>query len=207
MVRHAISEIARPQEVTDLRQLFVPVDATPASARAVELAIRLAGKNPSQIVLVALLPDRTPEDEEIDAELIRADFMATELGFGMPMFPIDTDEETRVRGRFQHVLLPLQRKVEAAGIPVEIRLLHGQRLGEQFRELLQEAMCGAAVVLSNPMRLYGALRELTSDLWINPACATYVTGFDRAEQAQERPQLGRLLKAGLGWCGRQLHGK
>ena len=176
-----------------LERLIVPVNASMASARAVATAIALAHETRSEIVLVALLTDLEQEDE-LDAELVRARFLQTELGLGIPDFPPAPDEATRIKERYDFVLLPLQRKVKAAGIPVELRLLRGEALGKQFRDLLQEVAPSVAIVLSNPQKLYGPLYDLTSELWANPQCATYVAGAERAAGRRSSLLTGALQR-------------
>jgi nucleotide-binding universal stress UspA family protein len=160
------------------RSLFVPVDASSASRRAVNLAIGIARDTGARIVLVDVLPDESV-DAEPDPELVRALFMAAELGLGAaPILPPE-DEQTRACRRVEQVLMPLRRLVHAAGVPVRTLLLRGRNPEAQLRFLVQTAAESHALVLSNPGALFSGVKELTGDLLLDPPCRLYVDGLDR----------------------------
>jgi nucleotide-binding universal stress UspA family protein len=182
LTRSPETNVPVTQPVT-LRSLVVPVDAMAASQRAVELAIRVAKLNPTQIVLVALLPPRRAADE-FEPEEIEAMFMATERGLPAPVVIEPLDDEARVRERYDHVLLPLQKLVAAAGVPVTLRLLCGADLDRQLRELVAAETPGPALVLGNPLKLYRPLRKLTLELMADAPCTVYAAGIDAPRSRQ-----------------------
>ncbi len=179
MLTHPTAPVPTTTAGEDLvRRLLVPVDASTASFKAVDLAIRLAQMQQAEVLLVALLPD--PKPDEVDPDVFNALWMQSELGMGVPIYVPEPDEQTRVQSRYESVLLPLQRRAAAAGVAAEMRLLRGPGLQGQFRRLLYADEGRTAVVLCNPLKLYGPLRELTSTLWAEPQCTTYVAGLDAA---------------------------
>jgi nucleotide-binding universal stress UspA family protein len=173
-------------------RVIVPVDASRESERAVDLAIRLAQQGLIEIELVALVPEVNAEDGP-DPELVRAMLMETEMGFGLGEILPEPDEETRVRQRYQWVLYPLERRLNAAAIPVKLRVLHGKALGEQLRTILSVDGPRTAVVLSNPLKLFGPLRELTLEFWANPHRLTYIAGWDPVRPEKTGSWLRRMV--------------
>ena len=141
------------------RTLVVPVDSSPASIVAVNLATRLALQSGGQIILVDV-----------------SDGTETE-----PVLP--TDEETQPANHLRRVLLPLQNAVSAAGVEVSCRLLHGDDKGSQLRALISGAGDGRAVVLNNPLNLSGALRDVTGELLLQPPCTAYLAGVENSASA------------------------
>ena len=103
--------------------------------------------------------------------------METEMGLGLGQILPELDEKARVQQRYELVLMPLERRVAAAGVPVKLRVLRGENLSQQLRELLKRNSPRPAVVLSNPLKLFGPLRELTSEFWANPHDVTYISGL------------------------------
>jgi nucleotide-binding universal stress UspA family protein len=170
-----------------LSRLVVPVDASSASQRAADLAVRIATGGSAEIVLVALLPEPQPYDD-LDRELLEAQWMASERGIPPIEFPA-ADEESRRQDRYEFVLLPLRRRIASVGLPVQTRLLTGKGLEQQFRDLLNQELPKSAVVLNNPRRLQGPLRDLTRELWAEPQCTTYVADVDSAS-----PSWGTALR-------------
>jgi hypothetical protein len=57
------------------------------------------------------------------------------------------------------------------------RVLRGKALSEQVGTLLSVESPRSAVVLSNPLKLFGPLRELTMEFWANPHRLTYIAGW------------------------------
>jgi hypothetical protein len=166
--------------------------------RAVDLAIRLAREGLSEIMLVALAPEPRSEDD-LDPDFVRALLMETELGLGLGRIVPAADEKARVRQRYELVLLPLEQRVHAAGVPVKLRVLCGENLQEQFRDLLAGSTPRPAVVLCNPLKLFGPLRELTSALWADPHPVTYIA--DLESRGGDKGSLVRRLLGCLGMAG------
>jgi nucleotide-binding universal stress UspA family protein len=169
------------------RALFVPVDGSPASHPALDLAIRLARQSPSEIVLVDLL------DSAIEVHAPRA----AELGEDVPGFACEgmpIDEEGRTVQRLRQILFPLQGEVEAAGIEASIRLLHGDDPANALRALVSAAGPDRALVLSHPLNLSGEMRRLTGDLLIQQPCTVYLTGATGSPRSTWRAIATGLLR-------------
>lgn len=162
------------------RPLFVLVDASSASQRAVEMALRLAQMRRSEIVLVDVLPQPAPEGE-LEPEAVSAALMASELGYGVLLPAPVADEEARTTRRLRAVLLPLKKQVEAAGVATSLRLVHGAEPCAEIRRLLAAESTEAALVLPNPLELYGPLRGAATSFMFDPPCTVYLAS--RANQA------------------------
>jgi len=193
MLRQSHEVVLSAEGATALRPLVVPVDASEASRHAVEFAMQVSGSEPSEIVLVALLPQRRAVDE-LDADEIQALFMASDLGLSMP-FLEPADDEARIHERYQHVFLPLQKLAAAARVPVAFRLLSGANLAAQLRDLIGGERPSAALVLPNPVKLYKPLRALALDLLAEAPCTVYVADTDQAKPSQ--PSLLRRMLANM----------
>jgi len=161
---------AQTNQANAPRLFFVPVDGSPASQLAVDLAIRLARHARSEIVLI----DTLRGESESGASA------AVDLGEDLPGYACTvattTDQETRTAQRLRQVLLPLQGKVGEAGIQVSARLLHSAEPAGELRAIVNAAGPDRALVLSNPLNLLPPLRQLTGDLLLEPPCTVYLTG-------------------------------
>jgi hypothetical protein len=178
------------------RSLIVPVDAFPRSRETVRRAISLAREAPSRIVLVALLPPPRPVFDPDPLE-VQAAMLAGELGLGFVFWTEPSDEETRVCRTRDLVLAPLRALVDAAGLPVELRVLRGDNFGGQLRELVR-TVPDAVLVLDNPLKLHEALHDVTGELLIDAPCRLCVAGVDQPAASRRESLLSRL--------GRRLRG-
>ena len=180
-------------EEGSLRVLFVPVNASRASERAVDRAIALARLEPAKVVLVDLLSENRFEEELALLQLSGA-MQSTESGAVPLLAPAPLDEETRIAARLHQVLLPLQRHVEQAGMPVQIRLLHGNEQAAQFRAIVGETVYHA-IILSDPHILHGSLATLTSEILAKPPCTVYLIGAAERPAQPARPFPQMLVRA------------
>jgi nucleotide-binding universal stress UspA family protein len=192
----ANSNVAQPR--LNPERVIVPVDASRESEHAVDLAIRLAEQGVTEIELVALVPELNLEDGP-DPELVRAMLMETEMGLGLGQILPEPDEETRIRQRYQWVLYPLEHRINTAAIPVKLRVLRGRALGEQLRTMLTVDRPRTAVVLSNPLKLFGPLQDLTMEFWANPHSLTYIAGWDAVRHPESGSRLRRLVNWFMGF--------
>jgi hypothetical protein len=175
-----------------LPALFVPVDATRASRRVLDVALDIARRRSMQVILIGMLRDPSPdglEDDEIATLLL-----AAEYGYGAAVPRYADDEEARLTRLVRLVLLPYQRYVEAAGVPASMRVVSAALAPAQVRVLLDDAqLAGKAIVLGNPDKLEGPLRALTLDLFASPPCTQYLTGFPGVETHAHGGHLRRLV--------------
>jgi hypothetical protein len=164
-------------QATDVpsRSLFVPVDASSLSRRAVSDAIRIAGDGQFLIELVAQLT-RPKRITEMDADDLHNLVITSQLGC-RPLTAMEpAAEELRVSQRLRDVLLPLQRQVEAHDLPVALRLLRSGEPARELGETIGGAPAESALLLSDPSQLFGPLRDLSYQLLLDPPCPVYLCG-------------------------------
>jgi nucleotide-binding universal stress UspA family protein len=169
------------------RALFVPMDGSPASSPALNLAIRLARQSRSEIVLVDLLGSATEAHASRVAEL-------AEDAMSCACETRQMDEEGRTVQRLRQILLPLQGEVQAAGVEASVRLLHGDAPADALRALVNAAGPDRALVLSHPLNVSGAMRQLTGDLLIQPPCTIYLTSATGSPRSTWRAIATGLLR-------------
>jgi nucleotide-binding universal stress UspA family protein len=175
------------------RLLFVPVDGSPASSAAVDLAIRVAQQSDSEILLVDMLSHA--------ADDLALEPLVSEEWSPPPTQDVTLDEEGRTARRLRQVLLPLQGRVSEAGIAVSSRLLHGGRPARELRDLVTVAGPERALVLCNPLDLLGPLRELTGDLLLEPPCTVYLAASRHMRRSTSAAVAARLLS----WLWRRIN--
>ena len=164
-------------------RLFVPVDGSPSSGRAVDLAVRLALRSKGEIVLIDLFDGDAGDAESSDGEggLAAAVSMAV--------------AENRTAQRLRRLLLPLELRISAAGVEASGRMLHGAEPASHLRAIIGDAGSNRVLVLSNPLNLESPLRELTGDLLLTPPCTIYVTGAGRPAASAWRRILSGAMRS------------
>jgi len=177
--------------------LFVPVDATEASRRVLDRAIELAQLRSARIILVGLL--REPAEDGMDVEEVTALLTAAEYGYGIAVPRFAEDEEARLTRLVRLVLVPYQQRVQAAGVPAQMRVVRAACAEEQVREILGEMSLAPSraeplpeLILGDPTRLEGPLQALTLDLLAAPPCAEFVAAFHRGPAAKHAGMFARL---------------
>jgi hypothetical protein len=168
--------------------LLVPVDATQASYRVLTRAIALAGLRRAGVVLIGLLGAAA---EGLDPEAVAALLTAAEFGYGVAVPRVAEDHEARLTRLVRLVLVPYQRRIEAAGVAVRIGVLPAERASEQLRAIVATLDGPRQLVLGNPVRLEGALQAFTLALLAEPPCAVLVVEHDDAS-ARKPSRLARL---------------
>lgn len=161
--------------------LFVPVDGSEGAGRALAMAERIARRSGAQIIVLGLAP-RTPPP---DAAAIQAQLTLAELGLGTVAPAWAVDDEARLTLHLR-LLLPMQQRLQAAGVPAVIRMLRDDDPVVQLRGIAGGAPGRHALALSNPLTIRGPLRALTGALLVEPPCTVYVTGLQPAVGSARR---------------------
>ena len=103
-------------------------------------------------------------------------------------------EQAELLGR---VLLPAQARVEAHGLRCERRTLLGARRVGELRAWIGAEGGGARLVLGDPLKLGGALRDLTAALLYERPCASYLLALDGEPIGGVRTRLRGVLERAL----------
>jgi hypothetical protein len=180
--------------ITQPRQsVFVLVDESPASRRAVALASLLALPYQAEVVIAGLLP---ASGTVLDPDVVRPVVTLIEQGMsGDRVIPL-TDENERTHWLLRYVLWPLHRQARGMGVPASVCVLRGDDPCAMLAEVVQAAGQPSLLVTSTPASLPAPTRELAEQLHREPPCPLYVadgeTGVAREGLVQRlRRRIGR----------------
>jgi nucleotide-binding universal stress UspA family protein len=181
---------------TECPWIVVPVDGSPSGERALDMGSSLARRHGYALVLAGVLRDAPPTCA-YDAAEVEALLLAAELGMGTPFPPLRLDlepDEERIARTLWRVLLPLQHRLEAAGLTASLRVLNREDPAGALFALLDEAPRRSAVALGSPLELTGPLREISARLITRPPCTLYVTGLTGSTPSHRFGLIAGLLR-------------
>jgi nucleotide-binding universal stress UspA family protein len=175
--------------------IVVPVDGSAAVDGALRMALALARHRHATIVLAGVPPLAWPDRLEVNALVQASEMGVMPMVASQPAVPAggaDAREEAASRTLWQ-VLLPRQRRLSAAGLPVAVKVLAEGRSSAELRELIAGGPAGSTLALTGSETLREPLLGITRELLLSPPCTLWVADLPSRIPSRER----RGLVAGL----------